>query len=111
MPAIGLMRRRVTLQTRSQAAVSGTGGLTDTYATEATVWAEVVTLSGGRYVASRQTEQVATHRVTIRWRQDWREITWIRHESARLRVQSGREADDRRRFVELLCEEETEPAP
>jgi SPP1 family predicted phage head-tail adaptor len=106
MPMIGKLRQRVALQARTQAP-TGSEAIADSYATVATVWAEVEQLEGAVFVAGQQTEERATHKVTIRNRTDleaWRYLLWG---TKRMKVIETRAADDRRRFLDILAEELT----
>ena len=102
---IGDLRERVALQSRADTP-NAAHGLDVAYTTIDTVWAEIRELSGGRYVAGRQVEEVATHRVTIRHRADFRAVQWIEWRSRRHRVQDVTQTTDRR-FVVFLATAET----
>jgi len=99
------LQTRIVLETVA-AAPTADGGLADTYATLAEAWAKVEAIAGGRYIADRQQQDVATHRVTIRHRADWRTVATIKVGSSRLRVRSARVLDQRKTWVEFLAEEE-----
>lgn len=106
MPAIGNLRHRVALQARTQTP-GGSGVITDSFATVATVYAAVEQIAGAMMLAGQQTEERATHKVTIRNRTDleaWRYLLW---DGKRMKVQETRAADDRKRFLEILAEEMT----
>lgn len=64
---VGALRRRLLLE----AAVTtpdGLGGTTQAYETVAAVWAQLEWIAGGERWRLGRPEQVATHRVTLRWR-------------------------------------------
>ncbi len=64
---VGALRRRLLLE----AAVTtpdGLGGTTQVYETVAAVWAQLEWIAGGERWRRGRLEQVATHRVTLRWR-------------------------------------------
>lgn len=66
---VGALRRRLLLE----AAVTtpdGLGGTTQVYETVAAVWAQLEWIAGGERWRRGRPEQVATHRVTLRWRAD-----------------------------------------
>jgi SPP1 family predicted phage head-tail adaptor len=105
MPTAGELRDRITLETRAETPDAETGGLDEAFATLGTVSGKVEAISGGRYVASLQTEHVATHRALIRWRSDYRSIRFVLWRGRRAVVRSVRELDPQRRFLELLIEE------
>lgn len=105
-PDVGAMRERVSLQTRAEAAATA-GGTTETFTTVATVWARVEPLAVGKYIAGAQTEKVATHRITARYRSDYKTITYLLWGSVRLIVRGAVDLDAKRRFVEYLAEATT----
>jgi SPP1 family predicted phage head-tail adaptor len=102
----GALRERVALQSRTQSPNAATGNLDDAYTTVATVAARVETISGGRYIAGQQTETVATHRITTRWRSGYEAIRFLGWGGRRFEVRSVRDlAPGTRRFLEWLVEE------
>jgi SPP1 family predicted phage head-tail adaptor len=105
LPTINDLRERVELQSREEVPVEDTGNLTETFTTIVTVWARVESFSGGWYIASQQTESVATHRIAVRYRTDYESLKFIRWRGRRFEVRSIREMDPHRRFHELLVEE------
>jgi SPP1 family predicted phage head-tail adaptor len=64
---IGALRRRLLLQA-AVATPDGLGGTTQVYETVAAVWAQLEWIAGGERWRRGRPEQVATHRVTLRWR-------------------------------------------
>ncbi len=65
--SVGAMRRRLVLE--APAAVGdGVGGTVRSFVAVATVWAQVEWLSGDERWRAGRPEQVATHRITLRWR-------------------------------------------
>jgi head-tail adaptor len=99
------LRYRVDLLTLAEAAVAGTGGLSETFTTLATVWARVLPIAPGRYNSERQVDGGPTTEFVIRWREDWRDVKWIDHDGGRYRV-AGQAEIEPRRFVQLLAEEQ-----
>lgn len=104
LPTIGEMRELVSLQTRAETAASG-GGTTETYTTVQSAWAKVEGISGGRYIAGQQVEQVATHRVQVRYFSTYKTPTYIDRGGVKLIIRSAREMDNTRQFIEYLAEE------
>ena len=102
---LGKLRHRVELQTRGDSPNAGTGGLDETYSTVATVWAHVESISGARYLASQQVEDVITHSVTTRYRSDYETLKYIHWGTRRFRIKTVRALDAENRFHEFLCEE------
>jgi SPP1 family predicted phage head-tail adaptor len=105
----GELRDRVELQSRAQTPTGGSSGsaIAQAYATVATVWAKIEGLQGGRYIAGRQTEEVATHKITIRHRTDFTAWRFVLIGTRRLEVRSLRDPDGGKEFMELWCEELT----
>lgn len=107
----GELRHYLELLSRAQAPAGGAGGtgLTDSYTVVATVSAKIETLQGGRYVAGRQVDEVATHRITIRHRGDYATGAWRYLREAggtrRYEVKSGGDPDGRRQWLVLNVEE------
>jgi SPP1 family predicted phage head-tail adaptor len=101
---IGEMRELVSLQTRAETVASG-GGTTEAYTTVQSAWAKVEAISGGRYIAGQQIEQIATHRVQVRYFADFKTPTYIDRGGVKLIIRSTREMDNTRRFIEYLAEE------
>lgn len=98
MPRIGQLRHRAVLKTRTDAANAGTGGLTETYTTVATVWAGIENIAPTDQMAARQIVEGTTHQMTARWRSDADDITHVDRGTDRFKVLGFRDLDDRRRF-------------
>ncbi len=64
---VGALRRRLRLEA-AMATPDGLGGTTQVYETVAAVWAQLEWIAGGERWRLGRPEQVATHRVTLRWR-------------------------------------------
>jgi SPP1 family predicted phage head-tail adaptor len=64
---VGILRRRLVLEPATTTP-DGLGGATQDYETVAALWAQVEFLSGGEHWRRGRPEQVATHRITMRWR-------------------------------------------
>jgi SPP1 family predicted phage head-tail adaptor len=64
---VGALRRRLLLEA-AVATPDGLGGTTQVYETVAAVWAQLEWIAGGERWRRGRPEQVATHRVTLRWR-------------------------------------------
>jgi SPP1 family predicted phage head-tail adaptor len=64
---VGALRRRLLLEA-AMATPDGLGGTTQVYETVAAVWAQLEWIAGGERWRLGRPEQVATHRVTLRWR-------------------------------------------
>ncbi|MBA4335118.1 MAG: head-tail adaptor protein [Methylobacterium sp.] len=64
---VGALRRRLLLEA-AMTTPDGLGGTTQVYETVAAVWAQLEWIAGGERWRLGRPEQVATHRVTLRWR-------------------------------------------
>ena len=64
---VGAMRRRLLLEA-PVATPDGLGGATFDHETVAAVWAQLEWLSGGEHWRRGRPEQLATHRISMRWR-------------------------------------------
>jgi len=101
---IGRFVHRVELQMQSAAPDAG-GGLTQSYATIATVWGRMEALASALFDGARQVERGITHRLRLRWREDWTLLHAVRFGGRRFAIRGGRPLDDRNRFLELRLEE------
>lgn len=61
------MDKRVSIQTRTQT-TDGQGGFTESWATDATVWARIEPMKGYEKFQAMQLQVPLTHKVTIRYR-------------------------------------------
>ena len=107
----GRLRDRVTIQTRSVTR-DAYGAEVVTWATLATVWASVETLSGREYLATisggiPQVRSERLSRVVIRYRSDVREYMQIVYGNRTLRIEQVLEAE-RREALHLMCSEANE---
>ena len=69
MIAVGRLRHRLTLE-QAVTAEDGSGGFSTDWADVATIWGAIETLSGRETEASDAVRAEATHRITIRHRDD-----------------------------------------
>lgn len=104
---IGPMRERVTLQSATRTADAG-GGAAVTWsplAHGATVWARVTPLSGSEALQAMRLQARVTHLVTMRWRDDVTAAMRLVWGARVLNIRAVTNPDERRRYLELLCEE------
>lgn len=103
----GTLRTRVEVQNRTTAR-DAYGDALETWGTAATVWAEVVPLSGRELWAAQQAQADATVRVRVRYRADVTVTprTRLLVGSRILNVSSVINVGGRNRLLELLCVEE-----
>ncbi len=106
--AAGQLRHRLVLQARNPAGDGGGGQVGDPWAapvTVATVWGDIMPLSGSERLRAMKLESRVTHRIAIRFRLgltgDMRFVFGARTFNIRAVVDVG----ERHRMLELLCEE------
>lgn len=106
----GGLRHRPVLQTRSPQPDGGGGELGDPWAapvTVATLWGRIEPLGGAERLQAMKLESRVTHRISIRYRlgiiADMRLVQGTRIFNIRAVIDTG----ERRRVLELLCEEGT----
>lgn len=103
--AAGKLNKRVSLQTASLAADSYGAASTETWATTATLWANVEELTGSEGYEAQQTASSLSHRVTIRYRTVTPQQRLL-YGSRALRINAVLNPGQRNEMVELLCTEE-----
>ena len=103
-PAIGRLRRRLTIQAESPSA-DGLGGQARAWTDVATVWARVVPLSGSEQLHGMQLEARISHRITIRHRADVTARHRLRLGGRVFNIRAAVDREERGRWLELLCEE------
>lgn len=100
----GKLRDKVTIQklTTSQ---DSYGGVTESWSTQASVWANVEYLSGNELFRAQQANSQAKGRVTIRRRTDIEPTMRILHGSDYLEIISVYPSDNMGKATELLFKE------
>lgn len=112
---IGRLRWPIVIAKRKQAA-AGSSTIAESLVEILTVRADIQPLGPMTFVAGQQTDRPITHRVHIRWL-DWLDQTHVLVRQTRrldqtvrqeiFRIRKIGEIDGRKRFLELLVEEET----
>lgn len=101
----GELRHRVSIQTRTNARTTQ-GGFTPTWATAATVWANVEPLSDSEFTKDDKQNENVTHKVRIRFYSGLDTTMRFLYRSTRqLNIISIRNIDERRKIMECLCKE------
>ncbi len=103
---IGKLRQRVQIQTYSEIQ-DATFKTLKTFTTIATVFAEIKPVKGYVTFDTKQIDQTVTHKVTIRYQPYITSENWLYMNSRRFRIRSVRNIDERNRYLELLCEEDS----
>lgn len=109
MPAPGELRRRVTLQQRTQGQ-DAAGGILATWADLAEVSAKVEPLTGRELLAAQAVHAEITLDVIVRWRPELASPRTaaryrIRYGTRTLSIHGVIDIDDRRQYVVLQCAE------
>jgi SPP1 family predicted phage head-tail adaptor len=104
---IGSLRERVTLQseTRNPDAAGGAVVSWSALAHAPTVWARVEPLLGREALQAMQLKAPVSYRVTMRWRDDITAAMRLVWGARVLNIRSIINPDERRRYIEILCEE------
>lgn len=103
-PTIGSLRERVTVQ-RKSATRDAIGGIIETWATLATLWAKVEPKSAGEQYRRQQIQAAADWTVTIRYRTDVAPADRLRWRGHEFEIVGLINTDMRRQFLELSCRE------
>jgi SPP1 family predicted phage head-tail adaptor len=100
----GLLRHRVELQ-QPAGTSDGSGGETIDWATVATIWARIDPVGASEQTIAGHLATVATHKITIRWRDDVTGGMQIVFRGRHFRVLALFDPDERQRYLNLLTEE------
>ena len=100
----GKLRHRIDLKSPTETN-DGKGGVTTTWTTDATVWAERYDLKGPEQIQSMQLATPITAKFRIRYRSDV-QATWrIVHGDTTYRIVSAPVADARNSMLEMVVQE------
>ena len=104
---VGAMRERVRIERESRTPDAG-GGAQASWTPlghAPTVWARVEPIAGTELVQAMRLQARVTHRVTMRWRGDVTAAMRLVWGARSLNIRAVTNPDERRRYLELLCEE------
>lgn len=104
MPGAGELRERITVQ-RVSTTRDDMGGLIETWADLATLWARVEQASSGEQFRRQQAGATAAWTVTVRWRGDLRPADRISWRGRSFEIVALENPDLRRRFLAIACNE------
>lgn len=100
----GLLRHRITLQTRTQAVDAYGGPLPDGWEDYVTVWAFVESMTGKEFFASSQMQTTVTRRIRMRYREDIEPEMRVKHGKDVFNIIAVLPANNKRELV-LMCRE------
>jgi SPP1 family predicted phage head-tail adaptor len=101
----GLLRHRVGLE-RPQGTSDGSGGETIAWTPVATLWARIDPIGATESAIAGHLTTMATHKITIRWRDDVVGGMRIVFRGRHFRVRAVFDPDERQRYLVLATEEE-----
>lgn len=99
----GRLRQRIEIG-RYQQVKNSKGDYDQTWASTATVWAEVIGLDGREALINQALQGISTYRVTIRWRGDVEQTSVVRYGALELNVRSATDPDGRRERLVILAD-------
>jgi SPP1 family predicted phage head-tail adaptor len=106
VPGLGRLKRRLMLEQPSENA-DGAGGLTRSFVTVATLWANLEWLAGEERWRQDRPEQAGLYRVTLRWRSGLTAGMRFRDGTRIFEIRSAGDPDGARRSLVCLTEEIT----
>jgi len=104
MTRAGTMRERITIQSET-ASADGQGGSTSGWTTFSTVWARVQPLRGREQREALQVQDEQVYQVTVRYLAGVTPKMRILWGARTLNIRSVVNADERKRFLEMVAEE------
>lgn len=100
----GRLRHRLEIQAATEAR-DAAGGVTRTWATEATVWGAVEPFRGREVFEAGQVESEATHRIIVRYRGNLTSDKRIKFGTRVFNIDFVANRDERNREIEILAVE------
>lgn len=100
----GNLRHRIAIETRAISRDS-LGGVVEEWTPVATVWAEIVPLSGREFVAAQAAQAGVTTRITIRYRDGVTPSMRILHDGVTYSIKAVLPDPTLRRHITLMCEQ------
>lgn len=104
---IGRFNSRVKIQRYSESQQAGTEKTNKDWTTIATVWCDIQPVKGLVTFDTMQIDKTVTTKIFMRYRDYITTELWLYYDSRRFRIRSVRNIDERNRFLELLCEEDS----
>ena len=101
----GRLRHRVSIQSTSES-TDAFGALTDSWSTDATVWASIEPISGREAQIAKQTNPLVSHRVVMRYRSGVTPKNRILFGSSVYHITEVINPDQRNISLRLMCIED-----
>ncbi|MDE1901664.1 MAG: phage head closure protein [Alphaproteobacteria bacterium] len=103
---IGDMRKQISIQ-QEQPTPDGAGGYALAWVTLATVWADIMPVSGRETFAAAHLEGRVTHKITLRWRGDVAITSDMRvlYNTRAFNIHAVMNNDESDHFITILAEE------
>ena len=102
----GQLRHRISIQSVGST-VDDYGDLSNSWSTDATVWARISPISGNEEKIASQLTGVETHRIRIRYRSGVTAHNRVLFGSRTFEIVSANNWDERNVFIEILAKEVT----
>lgn len=99
------LNKRITIE-ENVTTSDGAGGFTSSWATFATVWAEIKPVSTDEKFTSMQVKNTVTHSVTIRYTENLKESMRINYDSRIFKIISIVNPLEENKILEILAEED-----
>ena len=102
----GALRKRVSVQSVGSV-LDNYGDLSDSWTTDAVVWASIHPLTGLERETARELAGIVTHKVKIRYREGLTASNRVTYSGRTFQIESVKNWEHRDIFLELLCKEVT----
>ncbi len=102
---IGELRYRVTIE-QNNGSADGGGGMADSWATVATVWAQIEQFQSSASAHAGRAAERFSMRATIRHRTDISAGMRLTHDGEIYRIRAASDPEQRGRYLSLSCERE-----
>ncbi len=101
---LGSMRFKVTLQSATRTTDDG-GGAAVAWSNDGTLWANITPISGKEDYRQSQVQDSITHRIKVRYKSSIETKDRLKFGSRFFNIKSVINVDERKKYMELLCEE------
>ncbi len=101
----GRLDTKIIIESKSEA-INGVGDVTNTWATFATVWAEILTNSGKEFMQAKEQHSSLSRVITIRYLASVTPGMRVNDDGAYYNILSAFDPRDARRELKLYCDEQ-----